>query len=332
MLPEEIWWERIPGAVRLRQKMQDILLQDGRGVWLEGGAPWPGTFRDMIKDYMSNRDSRLCFTFLGQEELGSLNPERLIFQMNPAARMRYMPGQPLAKYIQANKLLETHIIWLQGLEAERDKQWFAFSRELAGTRAGLRVICQGEIGGKRYPNVNMLYHKDFFSEFDRILFAMMLAAGTGLPENLQIYCSYMAAGLAGGDAERIPPLVQAKKNLALDPAGTAAALGIEGRDVGRVLHSVQLKILLPQLEDRQEALMDELERGLRAMLPFEDDYGNWHNDLYSIELRHMYHFMTSGRLKMYPEQEERLRRLYALRNMIAHRKIVLGEEVVRALE
>lgn len=331
MNPEELWWGQVPGALRLKQAVQDAVLQEGRSVWIGGPVPWTGILCQAVEDYVSERDSRLRFTAHSGEELRGLSPEQLIFRMNPEAELRYMPGRPLAEYIQANQLLKTHVIWLCGLNQAEHEKWFAFSRDLAKLKTGLRVICQGETGNKRYQNVAMLYAKDYFSEFDRVLFAMLLAAKSGSSVDMRTYCSYLAAALAGDQAERIPDLLESPARLAADPEGTAAAAGIETGNWNKLVHSVQLKILLPALEDRQELLVDQLSGELKRLLPFTDEYGRVFQDLYSIELRNLYHLRNTKQLKMTPQQSDCLQRLYELRNLLAHRQVAPGEEVIRLI-
>ena len=331
MFPEELWWDQVPGAVRLRSTLQGVLLQEGKTAWLEGGLPWDADFRSRISDDVSGKDSRLLFTVYSGEELRGRSPEDLVFQLNPNAQVRYMPGQSLSKYVQTNGLLKTHIIWLYDLKGDEHAAWFEFSRQLAAAKAGLRVVCQGDIGKKRSQNVSMLYQQDFFSEFDRILFAMLLASGKEAPVDLRTYYSYLAAGLAEERVELIPQLLQSPYQLTTDPAGTAEALGLDSQNINKIVHGVQLKVLLPKLEDRQEALVDDLSESLLKLLPFEDNFGNIYDDLYSIELRNMYHYRNSGELRMTQEQSYQLQRLYEARNLIAHRKVVPGADVVKLL-
>lgn len=331
MFPEELWWDQVPGAMRLRSTLQEVLLQEGKTAWLESGFPWDTDFRNRISDDICGKDSRFLFTVYSGEELSGRSPEDLVFQLNPDAKVRYMPGQSLSKYVQTNGLLKTHIVWLYNLKADEHTSWFEFSRQLAGAKAGLRVICQGDIGKKRSQNVSMLYQQDFFSEFDRILFAMLLASNKEAPVDLRTYYSYLAAGLAEEQVELIPLLLQSPHQLTTDPAGTAEALGLDTQKINKIVHAVQLKVLLPKLEDRQEALVDDLSQSLLELLPFEDNFGNKYDDLYSIELRNMYHYRNSGELRMTQEQSHQLQRLYDARNLIAHRKVVPGVDVIKLL-
>ncbi len=331
MFDEDIWWEQIHGARQFRWDLQDQLLSRGKGVWLTGEVPWTQTLYCQVKDYLSEMDSQLHITFRSAEELRGMSPDNLIFGLNPEARSRYMPGKSLAEYIRGNQLLETHIIWIYDLDQQKDRVWPAFSSELAKLKTGLRVVCQGNMGTKRYQNVKMLSTKDYFTSFDRILFAMQLAAKSNTSADLQMYYSYLAVGIAGENLEYIPQLLQSPRRMVLDPGGLAEELGIPAPDLNRVIHRVQVKVLQPKLEDRREVLVDELSDGLTKLLPFKDEYGKEFRDLYSIELRNIYHFRNQGQLKMTPQQSDRLQQLYELRNDVAHRRLVPGEEVIALL-
>lgn len=324
--PDELWWEQISRPQQLKEKVVDVLLR-GKSVWISGHLPWKDTFQDQIKTRLSEMDSRLRLLFYNVEDLAEESPADLIFRIMPGAKTRYMPGRSLSDYIVSNKILETTIIWISGLDETRNGAWFEFSSGLAKAGSGLRVVCHGNCGKKRYQNVITLYTEEYMSQFERILFAMLLSGTENGSTDLQMYFSYLSAELAGESVENIPLLLSDTQKLALNPWAFLEEKELTAAgDIKRIVHDVQMKVLQPKLEDRREKLVDALTDKLEALLPFKDDYGNDCTELYDIELRHMIFYQ--GHLQLTPQQKKELDQLYNIRNMAAHRKIISGKDIM----
>lgn len=324
----ELWWSQIHGPQQLKNEIENVLLTPGKGLWISGKIPWPETLYRLVKNELSEKDSQICLSFLdaNTKDFQQLKPADLISQLNPDALSHCMPGKPMAEFIRDNSILETHILWISNLDIAQHETWFSFSRELARLKTGFQIICQGQLGRGKYPNLVLLQAKDYSTQFDHILFAMQLAAEFGVSSDMQMYYTYLAVGIADGWVEKIPTLMKCPDALARDPAAYIADLGFDQTGLEQILHKVQVKALLPILEDRQERLVDELSDSIE--LPFYDEYERKFQELYEVELRNMYYLYRNKRLPMNLTQAKNLEQLYNLRNMVAHRQIVPGEAVV----
>lgn len=329
--PHELWWSQVHGPQRLKTEVKKLLLTPGKGLWINGGIPWPETLYQLVKNELSEKDSQICLSFFDAdtEAFRQLAPAKLISQLNPDALSRCMPGKPIAEFIRDNGVLETHILWISNLDTAQHEEWLALSRELARLKTGFQIVCQGTLGRGKYANLVLLQAKDYSTQFDLTLFAMQLAAEFSISSDMQMYDSVLATGIASGWAENIPALMKSPDALARDPISRAARLGFGQDGLEQILHRVQVKALLPVLEDRQERLVDELSGVIK--LPFQDEYGRNIQELYEVELRHMRYLFRNGELPMSPAQEKRLLQLYELRNKVAHRQIVPGDEVMKFL-
>lgn len=329
--PDELWWDQISSPLNLKKWTADTLMS-GKTVWLSGHLPWPDTFLYQTKDLISQGNSQLALEYREMDSLEGTSPAELVFQLVPSAKSRYMPGQDLSEYIASTGILDTTILWLAGVDEARHGQWLALSSGLAKHNSGFRVVCQGNCGNKRYRNVELLQADTFSSEFERILFAMMLSGGMGYSTDIQMYCSYLAVELAGEQVEQLPILLRDTNQLICHPELCLEDAGLPRNEIlQRSLHSVQLKVLQPKLEDRQEKLVDRLAAQLTRLLPFKDDFGNVCNDLYSIELRHLVYFHHQHAFRISDQEDQLLKQLHEMRNLIAHRKVVPGEDVFSLL-
>lgn len=331
--PRELWWNQIHRPRHLKTEIEKVLLTPGKGLWINGEIPWPETLYQMVKNELSEKDSQICLSFYdaASADFRQLDPTRLISQLNPDALSRCMPGKPMAEFIRDNGVLETHILWISNLDvdAAQHEEWLALSRELARLKTGFQIVCQGALGRGKHANLVQLQAKEYSTQFDLTLFAMQLAAEFSVSSDMQMYDSVLATGIASGWAENIPALMESPDALVQNPIGHAAELGFSQDGLEQVLHKVQVKALLPVLEDRQERLVDELSGVIR--LPFQDEYGRNFRELYEVELRNMYYLYRNGDLPMSLAQEKRLLQLYELRNKVAHRQIVPGDEVMEFL-
>lgn len=324
----ELWWSQIHGPRQLKNEIENVLLTPGRGLWIYGSIPWPETLYRLVKNELSEKDSQICLTYLdaNSKEFQQLKPADMISQLNSDALSRCMPGKPLAEFVRDNRILETHILWISNLDIAQHEDWLSLSRELAQLKTGFQIICQGQLSRRKYTNLALLQAKDYSTQFDHILFAMQLAAEFGVSSDMQMYYTYLAVGIADGWAENIPTLMKSPDALTRDPATYTAELGFDQAGLEQILHKVQVKALLPILEERQEHLVDELSDVIK--LPFYDEYGRKFQELYEVELRNMHFFYQNKKLPMSPTQVKQLEQLYKLRNMVAHRQIVPGEMVM----
>lgn len=331
MYPDEIWWDQVPGAVRLKEALEEDLCA-GRCFWLQGELPWPDEFRSQLKNCLGETDSRISIEFFTAGELEGRQPQELIFQLQPGAEDEYLPSKPLHRFLAEGHVLEHTILWLDGVDSRAHAPWFELSRELARQKeGGLRIICRGDVGKEQFQKVRRYAADQFVTEFDQLLYAMLLSGEKPGSRELKTYYSYLAVGLAGDNVEDIPLLLRDPLALVRAPEACLEEAGLPPvQNLKQIVHEVQMKVLQPRLEGLQEALVDEISRELERLLPFKDDYDKTCSELYDIELRHLIYFRNE--LNLSEANKKLLDKLYTQRNLLAHRHIVEGGAVIDILQ
>lgn len=332
----EVWWHQVPGATRLLQKVLQQLA-NRRNVWISGYLPWSDTFREIIISKLaeSNRDLRV--EIRSAIDLIDTSSEDLVFSLFPGARSRYMPGKELATYINEQRLLEDTIIWIYDLNQERDNRWLTFSQQLGTIGAGLKVLCEGisiqpTISARR-SKITMVLTEGQYTSFDKVLFAMFLVSTLNQSDGIKRYCSYLASELVGGEVEMITCAIKNAQQLYMSPNEVANMLGISDNSfIQNRIHRVQVKVLLPEIEEQFEALVERNSDNISKILPFEDDYGSERRELYDLELRHVRHFKNQGDITLDVSDSKRLDFLYECRNLIAHHIVIDGERIERIFD
>ena len=326
-------WLQLPGPVKMAEDICAVLSGSGT-VWISGSFSWAEEVRSFIKEKLCMFDSGVNLEFLDVSAFPEhYSPEELVFLRDPSAEKDYLPAMGLASFVKTKRILPDTILWLYHLDGEGDRKWTDFSKALAKQGAGLKLVCEGAAITEAAKNVRLFSQERCLSEFDHLLYAMLLIQGEKWSTDLKVYVSRLAVFLAGRDAEQIAQLLRLKRELPQEPLRCALGSRPELEEV-RALHAIytaQLMSLLPKVELLRTKLISDTADRLRALVPFCDDYGNQIDRPEDMELRHLVHFEIIGQLSFDWDESSRLHLLYNIRNALSHQNTVDGRDAIACL-
>lgn len=329
----EMWWNQVPGPIRLVNRMSQVIL-DGESVWLSGEMTWRDEFRMFVKMKVEEENSSIGFHIVDIHDFpDNQKIDDLIFSYDENARQGYLPAIPLVDYICKRNVLPDSIIWLYGINDNRYERWLEFSRMLARKHAGLRIICEGVACKGNWRGITELDAGKEISEFDTLLFAMTSVSELNWSPGMKTYASRLLSEIAGSKAEVILSLAKHVDRLVDDPVGYTLEIwqDVNEADIRNAVRSAQIKTLYPKVEQEREIFISGVLDRATKLLPFTDDHGNTFSTPLDMELRHLIFFYNRGDLKLSGEERNVLDLIYNARNMLSHRKIVSSEKVKKIL-
>lgn len=327
MKPEFESWICSPGPQRMLADAVDVLTGKGT-VWFSDELPWREEFRRSVKDMLSTADSRLNIEFVDAPS-PETDPMELVFDLDSSAQDMFLPAYDPARFIKDNKVLENTVLWIYGLQSETCAKWLEFGRNLAKLGVSLKIVCEGVPSCSSAKNVKVITVRDYVSEFDLLLYAMMLCQNDRNASELKMYSARLAVSLSEGRPETLCGLISDVDRLINDPEKTALDICIDSsaEDMRSAVRNAQIMSVLPKTEERRAALVDALKDRLEPLMPFDDDFDNTISVLDEIELRHIVYFLKINEIELNDAEYEELMLLYSIRNNISHRKIVPGSDV-----
>ena len=324
MRPEYESWICSPGPQRMLAEAVDALTGKAT-VWFCEELPWREEFRRSVKDVLGTADSRLNIEFV---DAGSTDKEpiEVVFDFDGSAQDLFLPAYDLARFIKDNKVLENTVLWIFGMQPETCSSWLEFSRELARLGASLKIVCEGVPSCSSAKNVKVISTGSFISEFDLLLYAMMLCQNDKNASELKMYAARLAVNLSAGRPKTLSELIFDVDRLIDNPEKTARDICVvsSDEDIRSAVRNAQMMSILPKTEERRAVLVGDLKDRLEPLLPFDDDFDNKITVLDEIELRHIVYFRNMHEIYLNDAENEELKLLYGVRNDISHRKIVPG--------
>lgn len=325
-------WINTPGPQRLLSDTVETLMGKGT-IWFPEGLPWAAEFRQSVKDTLSVEVSDMNIEFVDIEAL-DIQPIDLIFSFDPLAQDKYLPAFDPAWFIKDNRILANTVLWLYGLNTENSQRWIDISRSLAKAGALLKIVCEGCFMSMPAKNIKSVLVNEYVSDFDVLLYAMTACQNNSHNADVKLYASRLAVNLSSGKPESICMLLSEFEKLVLEPDQWALTV-LEAAPSDMIKNSIrnaQIMSLLPKTEEKRAILVDLLQDRLGVLLPFDDDFGNKISELDEIELRHIAYFRNSNMLSLSSFESSMLDFVHRVRNDLAHRKIVAGEDAISILE
>lgn len=319
---DEIWWGQVPGCMRLIQLITDHLC-GGKTVWVSGKEPaWPEAFRGALKNSMYALGSGVSFSMLDagslpcggapvealRQHICGLDAAPSFFKDSLADLVRSLPEPDI-------------VIWLYGLPSESTARWLDLSAALAARKdVRLTLACQIPAPQAVRKNVLSVTPEAAVGPFDMQYFAITLLSRQPHARFLTEYASGLIAEIAQKDAPLCSELCMSPHDLLRSPYDTCRALmsACDERHIRASLRAAQLKYVLPLVEKKRLSFIECLGTRGEDLLPFSDDFENQINTPPEIELRHLVYFQRQGSLRLSEKEEACLRRLYDVRNRLAH--------------
>lgn len=330
-----VWWEATPGPHQMVRHVADALL-DRKGIWLTVKMlPWSEAFRESVRERVYDCDSSTSFNLLDASAYPpDSDLQEVVFRYIRRPEKPFYPSQGLAEYLTETTSTSDTIIWVYNLSGQLLGAFCSLAADLALRRASIIIAC--ELPGMRSPrkNVEQVTAERFISSFDILHFVMSMVSSATQNRKCSEYLSVLIAEMVGFGIDRCLTLCSRIDDLMADPASCYSVL-FPGENPGIIQNAIwnaQIKILFPQIEKQRLALIDRMGKVLDVLLPFSDEWGNRFSRREEIELRHIQHFLSNGRITLLPQDRRRFENLYDMRNDLAHLTIIKPERVIAFLE
>ena len=330
MTDSEIWWERTPGSARFLETVSEALMGKGT-IWISELLAWAKDFREVVKGHVEESDSGKYVEFIDASKLeDTVSAPDLVFSFDSSLKGSYLPAMSLAKFVCENSILSNTVIWIYGLDSDNGNRWLEISKELAATKSGLKVVCEGSLCDGINRGVRVIIPSDYISEFDSLHFVMSrVTSDIGSPD-FRIYISRIANEIVGCDVESSVKLLENVCELTASPVEYCLRVlpTHDEQSIKTAIWNAQIKSLFPIIEQRRRQLISQLETRLSSLLPFFDEWRTEFFLIEDVELRHLIYFEAEGKLQLSYEENKLLRQIYNMRNDLSHLRIVNGNTVL----
>lgn len=317
MNSEEIWWRRVPSAAACVREAKEAL-QGWKSVVISSEAGIrEEVFCGEVLRAVQEEDYSVAVYEL---DLMTLNAgETIMDGIAEQLGIGYMMQRTVANL--APELPESGSIWvlrhvdnnrweefqklLKHIQQEKTRLAFVLSRNSPAKQKGAHIVSLSP------------------SRLDLQYYAWTLLIGR-IPEYLLEYASQMAVALSGDMPERCALLCKEIWRYLKSPEDASAWM--PENILGSKVQTAQVRVIQPCIEYGRMYLVQKLEKRIRAVLPFTDEYGTKFSKPVEVELRNLVYFRDRQRLNMTDQESNLLDRLYRARNKLSHLEQLTYEE------
>lgn len=321
MQPAELWWNAIPGPVRLTGRLASQLLHlESTVLCSTGNFPWPDDFRLNVKDRIQRVSPHLLVEYCDASAMGDMTPGRWILDRIGGGRTFCLPSDdPLRVAIQ-HGYMKNRIFWVANCRSrEQANAWIALANQLK-RRAQEGCVCLLAPPGMRgNSGLSQLAADGYFGAYDLSFFAASLVSSMDLTSFEKKYLTELAVSLAAGSAQTCADLAAQGRAL-LETIGQAP-------EHTHAVWLAQMRTVFAPIEEKKFALVRENEEAVRSLFGTVDDYGNRIDSVDDIELRHLIYAARRFHLPIPPAVMDILQILYQDRNHLAHHHILPYDEL-----
>lgn len=360
------WWEEVPGPRGVVTSIVDACAT-GRSALLVTGhpMPWRESLEGVVRGALERRlDGDLVL--IGPDDLedeGREPGEFLLERYAPrdvSMAYRSGTGKSRADYIVERRLFSNSVIWVRGLDAEREAEWIRFCEGFPSRSRQDGVVlvevshAQGpQSGGKR--SLKVIDADRLVTRFDVMLYCSSLVGLTSSegtsPEQLS-YRASLLARICGKDIElcaRVNELcIDGSVASALDEIASfvlacdrvveesgetrreLAGTGARDRaDLERRVWEAQVESIFPLVERERMEIVSSLSHELEWCLGQHEvnQYGERVISPVDIELGTMVYTIAMGWLVVDSSLKRRIHLLRDIRNAIAHGSMSCDENI-----
>lgn len=316
MYNDEIWWTRVPTAMK-RINDAKTALKNWQSVAIEGDAfPWRESFTRIVIDQLNSEEPNIYYCTLDLSNLQDssaiideiaeqlsigYNKKRTIMNLRPELPEAGIIWELLNVNNEHLSDIEKLIIQISECDAHIA---FLFAKP---QRLKIKRCC--EIGF--YP-----------VKIDLQYYAWTLLMGK-LPDHMLEYASFFAVELSGGQPERCASLCGDIHNCLTNP--DIYCNWLTGSQLVSGIHVAQVRGIQPYIEYGRFRLIETLGTRMNAILPFTDEYNVYFSKPIEVELRNIVFYRVE--LQLTDNENEILSILYNARNKISHLEILTLHEI-----
>lgn len=344
---ENLWWEKIPNAVRFAESIVSALTE-GKNVALSlpEFVPWYDDFRERVQ-------------FVQRQELGGYGidsiidyedeePGKTIFTKYCKKELRdeYRPAIGYAKFLSGAEsiTLNSTVAWIKVESEDRIKEWCKFisdySKELKkGTMKGLFVIeTKGVLSGITLKGGKIIKYNEYIGEFDYYIFSTLSASVLDIDRNKKEYLAEIATSVLDNDVELSSyclslstfndfwndPIctIRTIVSNACRSDGDEFSFDLSSEEIQQRVWKAQIKNLFPKIEAFRGEFVSKYSDDIKKELPISSSSGEQYTKPYEVEIGTLYYMVCNRKIDIDTEEYKKLKIFKEARNKLAHLEVL----------
>lgn len=319
----QLWWTQFHGPSKFLEAFcRETALGGCFFLRHTEDIPWYFQFQDLVLERL-----RLEVGHFRLEEPVDLpedaGPQWFVEHFLPQHSSNFLSTTKLSAFLTQTGGLRNRAVWLRAANPDQLPPWLEQLSRFAATPAAREtiVILEGRGSVPTRRRVKLFDVDEAFTAFDTIQMCTIAINEAPCQEMLKPYLTHLLSQLCGSEPWLVDLLLEQGETLARDPQAAAACLGLDPGAIDRRVRRAQMTLILPLAEDMRVWLLTQLYEPCRALLPFEEELGRYINryeQVFELEVRHLYHFSHSGELPMTDVQQSVTQAAYDAGNHFRH--------------
>ena len=337
----EIFWKRVPNAVRFLSDAVDELLA-GESVLLQFPveAPWKDLMTDVLAENLSPFLNTRSIDRYSATEADSPGEFLLHRYFSERERQNYWPAHGSVEAFMAknrNSPMHHRIIFVTDIPEAQVSAWIASVSEYlehAGDPddAALFVLMTARTAFGGSDAVTMLDYSEYISDYDCLMLCMNLLSDQRCSDMEKKYISELSVRLADNRIEFAGQLAEYGCDLLRTPIGVVRTVMSELTDgeaaelTEQSLWEAQIRIVYPELEHFRRSMVRKYQSKLQSFLPMTDALGERITDPGDLELGQIFYICRNAHFAD-KRDFDRLCSMRSARNLLAHGNAIPYDEL-----
>jgi hypothetical protein len=350
--PSHVWWNGTAISRRFLGRIFDALAAseaNERRHLVIGidGCPWPDIMREQVRSFMEHE--RQMFTRnINIDEIGIKPLDQYFLESQVdrkiAVAFREGDGVSLTEYLRGNGVFLGKLFWIAGVTEPHLAAWLPFLKQYHPKNSNDGIFVLEYSGGPEglteisFPKTVVLVKMaQNASLYDRLSFAMTLAADRGEPETWKHCLARLVVYFYENNIEMLSDVLLNSNGI--DGLLNTLKYNDESRFV-KAQWKAQLEILFPLIENLREKLVEKYYNAINEALVRNDElfFGRRITDPLDAELGLIFYLANKrdhkGDKYLYLPYADysMLADIHEYRNLLAHRKCLEIDAVNRIIE
>lgn len=336
---DNLWWLKVPNAISLINCISDALLEENNILlYHEHPIPWRYTFVRLVKEYVRENNSSKVFEMIKSVS----NPGKYLLDEYCKAEKRatYRPSKGYAAFFAESDDIVIHnkFFWVLMDNSEEINAWISFVSDYYKHRpdgketATFILECSGDVVPNKRKGINIVNIDDYINEYDKTVFATLLAAELDEPVIVKNYLTELMTCFAGSDIELMAEIINCYSELIERPYETLRDLAFSfvhtdgsqqklmfgEAEIEHFVWKSQIKILYPLIEEYRKGFVERHSSDIKTGLPIESADGEQIFEPEEVELGGLVYLTGIKTLLLSEREYDRLVMFRDARNKLSH--------------
>ena len=328
----EVFWKRVPNAVRFLTDAVDELLC-GKSVVMSfpSEVPWGDVMEDVLAENLAPYLDTRSFDRFRVQDVDRPGDFLLQRYFSERERQNYWPAHGSVETFMAknpNSPMHRRIICASEIRREHAMAWAASVSDYRShisdpDDAALFVLIASNADIPDSDIVAVLDYADYISDYDRLMLCMNLLAELNCSSLEKQYISELAVRMGGSCMEYAGQLAEHGKDLLCSPYTIFRSVFHnlpvdEAKELAdQALWEAQIRIVYPELEHFRRDFIRKYQKKLANYLPIRDSSGENTTDVRDLELGQIYYICRNNHIAEKRDYDA-LCNMRDARNLIAH--------------